>query len=377
MDNIKQDMDKTDRLLDALDDPQIKDEELERMLSDPDCARDMRLLEDCRSYFVRELLETDSDKAWGKFARKQRVKRYRRLLVGFVSGAASILLLLWIFRFAFQPSVQREFVTFLPDTSFSNVVLCTGDGRKVVLSNSKMDSLPGNIMVASDSGKMLVYEPVEPDREMEMHTLSTSSGCFYQLCLSDGTRVWLNAESRLRYPSVFPEGERVVELQGEGFFKVAHDAARPFKVKVGELVTEVLGTEFNVRAYSREDTHVTLLQGSVRVTDKVSAAEAVIRPGEDAFLREDGSFEIKNVDTDSFYLWIEGYFYFDNESLAEIMRELCRWYGVRVMFRDETFMHLRLHFLAERDLPVDNALKLLNMMGDMKITREGNTIFVD
>ena len=377
MDNIKQDMDKTDRLLDALDDPQIKDEELERMLSDPDCARDMRLLEDCRSYFVRELLETDSDKAWGKFARKQRVKRYRRLLVGFVSGAASILLLLWIFRFAFQPSVQREFVTFLPDTSFSNVVLCTGDGRKVVLSNSKMDSLPGNIMVASDSGKMLVYEPVEPDREMEMHTLSTSSGCFYQLCLSDGTRVWLNAESRLRYPSVFPEGERVVELQGEGFFKVAHDAARPFKVKVGELVTEVLGTEFNVRAYSREDTHVTLLQGSVRVTDKVSAAAAVIRPGEDAFLREDGSFEIKNVDTDSFYLWIEGYFYFDNESLAEIMRELCRWYGVRVVFRDETFMHLRLHFLAERDLPVDNALKLLNMMGDMKITREGNTIFVD
>ncbi|WP_303180466.1 FecR family protein [uncultured Butyricimonas sp.] len=377
MDNIKQDMDKTDRLLDALDDPQIKDEELERMLSDPDCARDMRLLEDCRSYFVRELLETDSDKAWGKFARKQRVKRHRRLLVGFVSGAASILLLLWVFRFTFQPSVQREFVTFLPDTSFSNVVLCTGDGRKVVLSNSKTDSLPGNIMVVSDSGKMLVYEPVEPDSEMEMHTLSTSSGCFYQLCLSDGTRVWLNAESRLRYPSVFPEGERVVELQGEGFFKVAHDASRPFKVKVGDLVTEVLGTEFNVRAYSIEDTHVTLLQGSVRVTDKVSAAEAVIRPGEDAFLREDGSFEIKNVDTDSFYLWIEGYFYFDNESLAEIMRELCRWYGVRVVFRDETFMHLRLHFLAERDLPVDNALKLLNMMGDMKITREGNTIFVD
>ena len=120
-----------------------------------------------------------------------------------------------------------------------------------------------------------------------------------------------------------------------------------------------------------------MVDGVRRVQVKVSAAEAVIRPGEDAFLREDGSFEIKNVDTDSFYLWIEGYFYFDNESLAEIMRELCRWYGVRVVFRDETFMHLRLHFLAERDLPVDNALKLLNMMGDMKITREGNTIFVD
>lgn len=374
---MKQDMDKTDRLLDALDDPQVKDEELEKMLSDPDCARDMCLLEDCRSYFVREALETDADKAWGKFARKQQVKRHRRLLVGSVSGAASILLLLGIFRFTFQPSVQQELVAFVPDTSFSRVVLCTGNGQKMVLSDSKMDSLPGNIIEISDSGRMVVYERTEAVRELEMHTLSTGSGCFYQLCLSDGTRVWLNAESSLRYPSVFLEGERVVELQGEGFFKVARDTARPFKVKAGELVTEVLGTEFNVRAYSREDSHVTLLQGCVRVMDNVSAEEVVIHPGEDAFLREDGSFEVKNVDTDSFYLWIEGYFYFDNESLAEIMRELGRWYGVRVVFRDETCMHLRLHFLAERDLSVDNALKLLNMMGDMIITREGDTVFVD
>ncbi|WP_270488524.1 FecR family protein [Butyricimonas synergistica] len=377
MNNIKQDMDKTDRLLDALDDPQVNDEELEEMLSDPDCARDMCLLEDCRSYFVRESLEMDADKAWGKFVRKQQVKRRRRLLVGSVSGAASILLLLWIFRFTFQPSVQHELAAFVPDTSFSRVVLCTGNGQKMVLSDPKMDSLPGNIVEVSDSGKIVVYERAEAVSESEMHTLSTGSGCFYQLCLSDGTRVWLNAESSLRYSSVFPEGERVVELQGEGFFKVARDTARPFKVKAGELVTEVLGTEFNVRAYSREDSHVTLLQGCVRVKDNVSAEEVVIHPGEDAFLREDGAFEVKNVDTDSFYLWIEGYFYFDNVPLAEIMRELGRWYGVRVVFRDETYMRLRLHFLAERNQSVDNALKLLNMMGDMIITREGDTIFVD
>lgn len=378
MENIKQDMDKTDRLLDALDDPQVKNEELEKMLADPDCARDMRLLEDCRSYFVRESLETDADKAWSKFVRKQRMRRYRYLLVGCVSGVASVLLLLWIFRFTFQPSVQQEFVAFVPDTSFSRVVLCTGGGQKVVLSDSKMDSLPGNnIIEISDSDKMVVYERTEAVGKSEIHTLSTSSGCFYQLCLSDGTRVWLNAASSLRYPNVFPEGERVVELQGEGFFKVAPDAARPFRVKTGGLVTEVLGTEFNVRAYSQEDSHVTLLQGCVRVTGNMSAEEVVIHPGEDAFLREDGSFEVKNVDTDSFYLWIEGYFYFDNESLAEIMRELGRWYGVRVVFRDETYTPLRLHFVAERNLSVDNVLKLLNMMGDMSITREGDTIFVD
>lgn len=377
MDKEKQNIDKTERLLDILDDPRTTDEELKKMLSDPECLQDVRLLEDSRSFFIREYLGTDPDEAWEKFVRKQQLKRRRRLFAGLMSGAAGILLLFGLFKFAFFSPTQRELVTFLPDTSFSEVVLSMDKGRQMVLSSPEIDNLPANMIVASDSGEILIYEYKEAVSEPEMHMLSTSSGRFYQLCLSDGTRVWLNAESRLRYPDVFPSEERVVELWGEGFFKVAHDTTRPFKVKAGGLVTEVLGTEFNVRAYSRQDAHVTLLQGSVRVMDKASAAEVIIRPGEDAFLREDGSFEVKCVDTDSYYLWTEGVFYFDNESLVEIMQEIGRWYRMRVVFRNEAFMHLRLHFSAQRDQPVDNALRLLNIMGDMQITHEGDTIFVD
>ena len=120
-----------------------------------------------------------------------------------------------------------------------------------------------------------------------------------------------------------------------------------------------------------------MLQGSVKVRNECSSAEVVIRPGEDAFLLENGSFEVKRVDTDNYCLWTEGYFYFDNEPLLKIMRELGRWYNVRVVFRNDSMMHLKLHFWAQRDQAIEKALELLNTMGNVKVTYEKRTIFVD
>ena len=211
----------------------------------------------------------------------------------------------------------------------------------------------------------------------EIHTLTTPMGAFYQVELSDGTQVWLNAESRLVYPNFFTSKERVVELSGEGFFKVAYDAERPFKVKANNIVTEVLGTEFNMRIYSQADLHVTLIRGSVKVKEEQSQSEVVIRPGEDAFLKLDGSFGVQEVDIDGYYLWTEGFFYFDKESLVEIMRDLGRWYNVKVIFRNKAVMENRLHFFAQRDKPLNNAIKLLNMMGVAKFSVKDNIIFVD
>ena len=224
---------------------------------------------------------------------------------------------------------------------------------------------------------MLTYENEGQTDEPEIHTLTTNGGGFYQFCLSDGTRVWLNAKSSLVYPNFFKGDRREVELHGEGFFRVAHDASRPFLVKSGNVVTEVLGTEFNLRNYSCEDTHVTLLQGSVKVRNECSSAEVIIQPGEDAFLLENGSFEVKKVDTDNYSLWTEGYFYFDNESLLKIMQELGRWYNVRVVFRNDAMMKLKLHFWAQRDQSMEKALELLNTMGNVKVTCEEHTIYID
>lgn len=157
---------------------------------------------------------------------------------------------------------------------------------------------------------------------------------------------------------------------------MAPDPLHPFIVKSGKIVTEVLGTEFNMRNYNEKDAHVTLLKGSVKVRNHISATEVVIRPGEDAFLLADGTFEVREVDTDHYYLWTEGYFYFDNEPVVEIVCELGRWYNMQVEFQNSASMHYRLHFLAERDRPVEEALQLLNMLGKVKAVQEGNKIIV-
>ena len=213
--------------------------------------------------------------------------------------------------------------------------------------------------------------------ELDAEGRGISRATDYYFVLEDGTEVWLNAESSLRYPNRFEGSRREVELQGEGFFKVARDTARPFVVKAGGLVTEVLGTEFNVRTYKREDSHVTLLKGSVRVKEEGQAEGVIIQPGEDARWRGDGTFEVKEVDTDNYYLWTEGYFYFDNEPLVEIARELGRWYNADVVFNNPDAMAYRLHFLAEREQSVEEVLGLLNLMGKVKATFSNNKIVIE
>ena len=107
-----------------------------------------------------------------------------------------------------------------------------------------------------------------------------------------------------------------------------------------------------------------------------SSSEVVIRPGEDAHLQGDGTFDVREVDTDNYYLWTEGYFYFDNETVVEIMRELGRWYNIRVEFENPQAMNYRLHFLAERDQKIEEVLQLLNMLGKVQATCENNKISV-
>ena len=197
-----------------------------------------------------------------------------------------------------------------------------------------------------------------------------------ELTLPDGTRVMLNSRSTLLYPEQFAGKTRSVYLIGEANFQVKPDEKHPFIVKANDFQITALGTEFNVRTYVPDDSHVTLLKGSVKVKNTDSSSEVVIQPGEDAHLQGDGTFDVREVDTDNYYLWTEGYFYFDNESVVEIMRELGRWYNIRVEFENLRAMNYRLHFLAERDQKIEEVLQLLNMLGKVQATYENNKISV-
>ena len=377
MNNEKQDIDPRERLLDALNDPETSPEEWEELLSEEDNIQTLHLLRDCRKAFIREdaSSKTDPNKAWDKFMQKRKVemqKRYRLLSIMLIT-AACIILVIGILLSPSSSVDKDVFVAFKPGTGAGEVILSTNNGQRVILSSSQVDTLLERPIDLLQKNKMLDYRQEEKTKIPEIHTLQTSCSSFYQITLSDGTQVWLNAESQLIYPSLFTGEERVVELCGEGFFKVAHDSLRPFKVKVENIVTEVLGTEFNIKSYSANNTHVTLIQGCVKVRNELSKEEVTIHPQEDAHLLEDGSFEVKRVDTDNYHLWTEGYFYFDNEPLVEIMKEVGRWYNVHIVFKDNAVQN----FLAQRDKPIDNVLKLLNLMGNLRVTYQNNTVYID
>ena len=377
-----QDMKNKKDLLDALDDPgSLSQEELDAILDDPKELEDARLLGDYRQAFVRchASLKPDVNKEWNNFRQSKISSRSKgkQLWVGITIGvAASVFLFLgWqmFHQIPLQSPVNQPIVAFTASTQSQEVLLSTGDGRMVSLSAPQADSLLRETGITRGEEELDYQQTI---RETEIHTLTTPRCGAYQLRLADGTQVWLNAESRLKYPSRFTGEQRVVELEGEGYFKVTPDSQRPFIVKSGNITTEVLGTEFNVRTYVPDDSHVTLLKGSVKVKNTDSSSEVVIQPGEDAHLQGDGTFDVREVDTDNYYLWTEGYFYFDNESVVEIMRELGRWYNIRVEFENLRAMNYRLHFLAERDQKIEEVLQLLNMLGKVQATYENNKISV-
>ncbi len=202
-------------------------------------------------------------------------------------------------------------------------------------------------------------------------------GKTFRLKLSDGSEVILNTDSRLYYPSAFSGEERRVRLEGEAYFKVARNESQPFIVETADMETRVLGTEFNVRAYSSRDAHVTLVRGSVSVTGRRSQQQEMLRPGEDATLATNGQLKKAEVDTDAYTYWSQGMFYFDDVSLEHVATDLGRWYNMNVVFQSEDAKRIPLHFAADRSDNVDAAIKLLNNLGNFQVNREGNTIYID
>lgn len=206
-----------------------------------------------------------------------------------------------------------------------------------------------------------------------IRTVRIPRGMSRRLVLPDGSRVWLNAESSLSYPGSFGgRDRREVTLQGEAYFEVASDSLHPFVVETAALQTQVLGTSFNVRAYSPEDTRVTLLRGSVKVSDR-HRGELLLRPGEGT----DSSLDRKTVeDAEDCRAWTDGRFAFDDAPLVEIMRELGRWYNVDIVFTDREVMQERLHFRADRRDSLEQVLELLNCLRKVRARIEDGRVVV-
>lgn len=210
--------------------------------------------------------------------------------------------------------------------------------------------------------------------DVERMTITIPRGKLYTLTLSDGTQVWLNADSRLQFPSRFIGNERVVRLYGEAYFKVAHNASCPFIVEAGGLRTKVLGTEFNMRAYGHEAPKVALVHGSVQV-DNAKGRSVVLSPGQ-AVTDVEGSMSVEKVDTEYYTQWKEGMFYFEQASLVDIMREIGRWYNVGIEIADKELATYTLHFVASHDDTVEQIVDDLNFFSYLNVMKKGEKLII-
>lgn len=195
---------------------------------------------------------------------------------------------------------------------------------------------------------------------LDLLTAETGRGGCRQLVLRDGTKVWLNAESSLRYPKHFSKDERRVYLSGEAYFEVKHNRKRPFVVETASLVATDLGTAFDVKAYQGKSTQLILVSGKVAVQRRgEDSAPVVMKPDEMATL-EGGTIRISGVDTYPLIQWKNGLFYFHHASLLEVMKEIGRWYHVNVVFENKHHLNMQVHFVAERSETIETIVKQLN-----------------
>lgn len=220
--------------------------------------------------------------------------------------------------------------------------------------------------------------PVLDDGVAQQLTATTPRGGTYQITLPDGTRVWMNADSKISFPSQFSGNSRKLQLLGEAYFEVAKDKKRPFVVVTDKQEIEVLGTHFNVNSYA-DNAFVltTLLEGSVRVGQKGgSTTDVILKPGQQSIMGKSGQIRIRPVDTDEVMAWQKGLFMFDNEQLESIMKRVARWYSVEVVYEDDVAGRQAFSGSVTRFNKVSSLLRKLEKTGPVKFRVVQRKVYV-
>jgi ferric-dicitrate binding protein FerR (iron transport regulator) len=261
--------------------------------------------------------------------------------------------------------------------SVSRAMITLADGTKVYLDSvgSGQLAVQGNVQLVKLSDGQIAYQSSDGEivKELKYNTLSNPRGSkVIDMKLSDGSHVWLNSGSSITYPVAFAGNDRKVTIEGEAYFEVAHDPTKPFIVSKGETSVQVLGTHFNVNAYSDEDDiKVTLLEGSVKVNN--GSGNKLLKPGEQALV--DKRIQVlKDVDVDAVIAWQRGMFEFNNADLQMILRQVSRWYDVEIVYEKQTRIGALGGGIA-RNLPLSEVLKLLEANG-AKFRLEGKKLIV-
>jgi len=267
----------------------------------------------------------------------------------------------------------------------NKALLTLANGSKITLDDAATGQLAkqsGVTITKAANGKLIYTIENAPSNstglaQQAYNTIETPRGGQYQVNLPDGSKVWLNAGSSLRFPTNFTGNLRSVELTGEAYFEVAKNAQKPFRVLSNSQVVEVLGTHFNISSYIDDSSvKTTLLEGSVKVLSTKSNQSKLLKPGQQSNINySDNSIDVQTVDTEEVVAWKNGYFLFVDEDLKSIMSKLARWYNVDVEYTGNVD-NLRFGGMVSRSRDLAQALKIIEQTGNVKTKIEGRRVTI-
>ncbi|MBA9078707.1 FecR family protein [Rufibacter quisquiliarum] len=318
-------------------------------------------------------------------ARQQSEKRPGFAFSYSVAAAVAVLLLstgvfFWLNRGEATPPqalVQKSAPEAEVTPGRDRAYLTLADGTVVDLDETQNGNVTqqGAVKIIKVNGRLSYQGPNNGQQLALYNTLSTPRGGQYQITLSDGTKVWLNATSSLRFPAAFAGKERVVQLQGEAYFEVAKNKHMPFKVVASEMEVEVLGTHFNLMAYEDEDRlRTSLLEGSVRVSS--TQKQVVLQPNQEAVLQKNShALQVHQVDASESIAWKNGQFLFHEEDLKSVMRKIARWYDVDVVYQSE-IGEKSFTGTISRFEKIEDVLEMLELTGTVHFEQKGRRLYV-
>mgnify|MGYP002466474893 FL=1 len=360
----------------AGEEPDYREEQMRQLLKTMFMSR--------QALKLREKQEYDVHEAWQRVNKRTRAKGSRRMIRGWMKYAALFILFLGIVSLwrvydnkekPIVATVQSDSI--LPGSLKAELILANGE--RIVLDSEarskEMEAL--GIKLENDTvNGLLKYEAGAVDNSigMKYNTLNVPKGGEYSLILPDGSRVWLNSETTLRFPVQFTGGKRVVYLSGEAYFRVKKDTSAAFHVYTKQQEITVLGTTFNVSAYENDwFTETTLIEGKVAVEG--GAERVVMKPSEQYILdKRSGVGELKEVETEFYTSWIDGKFYFTSFTFEEIVKKLERWYDFTMIYEEDDIRQMRFSGVINKHRPIEEMLRFLEKTTDIHFKIAGKNI---
>ncbi|MDP4284175.1 MAG: FecR family protein [Bacteroidota bacterium] len=259
----------------------------------------------------------------------------------------------------------------------NKAVLTLSDGSSIILDSTQQGTLTkqGNVKVMKLNAATIAYNDGNKmkDQPIVYNTLSTPRGGKYQLVLPDGTKVWLNASSSIRFPTVFEGKERNVTVTGETYFEVAKNPTMPFKIKTNDMEVQVFGTHFDIMAYDDENSiNTTLLEGSLKVTR--GSLSKMLVPGQQSIINKTGDIKVTDASVDEVMAWKNGWFQFNAYDIGQVMRQISRWYNVDIVYEGRIPAG---HYtgMVSRENDISQVLKIMEA-GGVRFKIEGRKVIV-